>query len=147
MACSLFTFMTKKRKPSPFLIPLFLLIVFCIATSDKFGKSYFMSQSFGYDLNYWTSGYRTKWYDGVLEVWGVSRDDKIISVYIGDARSIEPNLYMESDNKTYSREYGVAIIGWKDFYSDRVDNTHNKYVVYYPEKKLLVFIYAHTFLP
>jgi hypothetical protein len=108
----------------------------------QFSKGNFYKESFGVDLTPYTEVHTSSYSDGVLELYDVSSEDDAYKQFFKDGEFERTTSMMFGyESKKYYPNDQAPIYYIDKGLVDPSDGYH-KYVLYLPEKKIMVFIYA-----
>lgn len=111
-----------------------ILMATTLCGCAQFSTSHFLKEGFGFDLSPYLQQHESSYKDGILEVYDVSPDDELYKKIFSDDSGMhtEPTLFIQKDT-----EYSAA-----QFIMIERSDEFTKFVLYLPEEKTMVFIYA-----
>lgn len=126
-------------KPKHFISAVFIAAI--LSGCSQFSKEHFYTESFGIDLRPYTLTHESSYTDGILEVYNVFPADDLYKA-VFEKNNVQ---------RTTSSLFGY---GWKTYYpsedspilyvtiSRSNEPPYGKYILYLPQKKMMVFIYT-----
>ncbi len=115
-----------------------ILVAMTLCGCSRFSKSHFFEQGFGFDLRPYLEQHESSYEDGILEVYGVSPDDELYKKIFKDDSGMhaEQTLFVQDDRQYYASQYVMT-----EYWHDEII----KFVLYLPEEKTMVFMYANGY--
>lgn len=117
-----------------------ILIAATLSGCSQFSKNHFYEKSFGIDLNEYVGNYETSYTDGILEVYDVSSADDLYKEFFGKyvVQQSTSTLFGYGFKTYYATESSpISYV----LVSSSNQMPYNKYVLYLPQKRTMVFIY------